>query len=62
MKFYRFMYKNAYWFLGALGMCVPPTVLYLIDGKVRKLEKGVEKDIERIEKSGRKFSEIPRTF
>jgi hypothetical protein len=61
-KYYRFFYRNIYWFISALGLAVPFAVMYSIDLRVRRLERGVQLDIERIEKSGRKFSQIPRTF
>ena len=61
-KYYRFFYKNIYWFIACAGLLVPFAVLHHIDLRVRKLERGVILDIERIEKSGKKFSEIPKTF
>ena len=58
----KFLYKNAYYIFAGLGFCIPPLVLYSIDRRVQKLERGVIKDLERIKAKGKNFSDIPKTF
>jgi hypothetical protein len=59
---YKFLYKNAYWIIAAVGLAFPPIVLYFTGLKIKKLDRGVEKDIERIQKKGKKFSDIPKSI
>jgi hypothetical protein len=61
-KYYKFFYRYCYWVFGVVGLCIPPIILYSVELRVKKLERGVINDLERIEKSGRKFSDIPKTF
>jgi hypothetical protein len=59
---FKFLYRNAHWILASIGVALPFIVLGYTGFKIRKLDRGVEKDIERIQKKGKKFSDIPKSI
>jgi hypothetical protein len=59
-KAYKIFYKNAHFIVATIGMCFPVIVLYYTHLKIKKLDRGIEKDLERIKQKGKKYSDIPK--